>query len=172
VVCESGDLTLRFYKKESENDSFLGADGKELITGRILATMRVSREVLIGNSKVFKVSLNPPWAEAKQRTVDLPVDKLDGIEVVLRAIHKTLVDASYAIGIEEIWEVIEYCNNREIETEELEEWFDTWWGKRNRKELGIDDIRMLLTPAYTFDHAQAFAFLTTSLAYRMADQYV
>jgi hypothetical protein len=128
VICESGDLTLRLYKVEDENDSFLGAGLKTVTTGHILTTMKVSRDVLINNSKVFKVALTR-WAEAKQSTVDIEVDTVAGIEVVLRAIHKTLVDSSYAVSIEEIWEVIQYCKNCEIEAEKLDAWFATSWEK-------------------------------------------
>jgi hypothetical protein len=171
VISESGDLTLRLYIVEDENDSFLAADQEKSITRRILATMAVSREVMLEHSPVYDAFFKR-WAKPDQGTVDFKVDKeraLVGIEVVLRALHKTLLDASYAIDIEAIWEVIEWCNNRQIDTEKLEDWFSTWWEKRDKKNLEIDQMRMLLTPAYTFDHAHAFAFLTRYIAYNMAD---
>jgi hypothetical protein len=171
VISGSGDLTLRLYIVENENESFLGADREKDITGRILATMAVSREVVLGNSPVYDAFLKR-WAKPNQSTVDFKVDKeraVVGIEVVLRALHKTLLDSSYSIDTEAIWEVIEWCNDRQIETEKLEDWFTTWWEKKDKKKLEIDEMRMLLTPAYTFDHAHAFAFLTRYLAYNMAN---
>jgi hypothetical protein len=126
---------------------------------------------VLSNSPVYDAYFTR-WAKPNQCTADFKVDTesaLVGIEVVLRALHKTLLDASYAIDIEAIWEVIEWCNDRQIDTEKLEDWFGTWWEKRDKKALKIDHMRMLLTPAKIFDHAHAFAFLTRYLAYNMAD---
>lgn len=155
------------------NESFLAANRKENVSGRILAIMKVSRKVLVDNSEPFKFEFTGKrWEEATQGTVDMEVDTVISVEVCLRALHNRMTEEMYAVPVEEVWEVIQYCEYRRIDVSKLKVWFDKWLEVRDIKKIKIvdtDEMRKLLFPCYVFDHAKGFAFLTKSLAYRMSD---
>lgn len=109
--------------------------------------MKVCRQVLIDNSKVFKASLTR-WAESRQTVTDIQVDSITGIEVVLRVIHDKLIESSYAIQIPEIWFPIHYCcNERDIDLKKLNGWFATVIEKKELAKLDHEQMRMLLFPS-------------------------
>ena len=173
VIDTDGDLILRLYKTFDENESFLAANRKDTVFGRIVAILKVSRKVLVDNSELFKAEFTGRrWQEATQGTVDMEVDTVLSVEVCLRALHNTLTDAMYSVPVEEVWEAIQYCEYRRINFSKLKTWFDKWLEIKDIKNIKIKDnaeMRKLLFPCYIFDNAKGFAFLTKSLTYGMAE---
>jgi len=110
--------------------------------------------------------------EAARGTVGMEVDTVISVEVCLRALHNCMTKEMYAVPVEEVWEVIQYCEYRRIDISKPKAWFDKWLDVRDIKKIkivGIDEMRKLLFPCYVFDHAKGFAFLTKSLAYQLSD---
>ncbi|KAF8866840.1 hypothetical protein BDZ45DRAFT_768617 [Acephala macrosclerotiorum] len=174
VIDDNGDLMLnlhRILRKDDETETFVGVDGKET-RGTIIATMKVSRQVLMDNSRPFKAEFTGKrWKETDASNIDVEIDTLISVEVVLRAIHNTLNDNMYGLGvpISEVWEAIQFCDYRQIEVSKLNSWFAKWLERKDMKKLGHSDMKQLLFPCYTFDHAYGFAFMTRSLAYQCAE---
>jgi hypothetical protein len=125
LIDESGKLNLRLYKAEGETEVIILANGQR-ITGRVLATFKVSRKVLIDNSNQFKAMCGGDFAEARQTTVDVEEGTVTGLELWFRILHDTLTEEMFAIPIEEIWEALEIAGYREFRIEELKDWFATW----------------------------------------------
>lgn len=131
--------------------------------------MKVSRQVLINNSRPFKVELtNERWAESHQTIVDMEVDDVASVEIAMRVLHKALSDTVYTASITQVWELVQYCNYRELDTELFESWFAAWLAKKNLKEMKPVEMLELLTPSYTFNHARAWAFFTKGVVYGVA----
>lgn len=154
----------------ARGEIFDSASGKGQIEGRILATMKVSRQVLIDNSRPFKVELTGErWEESCQSVIDMQVDSVPSVEVALRVIHNALNADIDDMAIPDIWELIQYCDYRELDLEKFESWFAKLMIKKNYTKLEHGDMVQLLFPAYKFDHAHAFAFFTQSLAYQLSE---
>jgi len=135
--------------------------------------LKVSRKVLIDNSEPFKAEFTGKrWEETTQGTVDMEVDTALSVEVSLRALHNNINEEMYVVPVEEVWEVIQYCEYRRIDVSNLRAWFDKWLEVKDIKKINIKDnaeMRKLLFPCYVFNHAKGFAFLTKTLTYQMSD---
>ncbi len=81
-----------------------GQVGKR-VPGRILATMLVSRQVLIDNSPAFAAELTR-WLKSTQDVVDMEVETVASVEVCMRVLHDSLTDEMYAVDTKEVWHVI------------------------------------------------------------------
>lgn len=90
--------------------------------GTIFISIKISRQVLVDNSQPFKAEFTGNrWAEADASTVDMETDNVNSVEVVLRVLHNSLTDDLYTIGIRDVWEVIQYCDYREISVSKMSE---------------------------------------------------
>jgi hypothetical protein len=159
---------VRLYKTKDETEFIILADGKK-ITGRVLASYKVSRKILIENSNQFNVMLNGNFAEARQSTVDIKEGTVESLELWFRVLHGTMSEDMYTIPIHEVWEAIEVAQYRGFPIEKLNAWFSNWFSRKDFTKMDIDEMRALLYPCKEFDHAHAFAKLTRHLAYNMAD---
>lgn len=85
IIDESGDLTIRVYKKDwgfgSQFKSSI--DSSKTINGEILATIKVNKKVLVDNSVYFAAMMAGGFGEANQGTIDLEEEQVDALEVCL-----------------------------------------------------------------------------------------
>ncbi|KUJ21786.1 uncharacterized protein LY89DRAFT_637739 [Mollisia scopiformis] len=141
--------------------------------GTVVASMKVNRQVLIDNSQVFKAMMSSDghWKETYASTIDMEVDNIPSVEVVLRALHGTMKEELYgaSVSFPDVWEIIQFCSYRQIEVLKLKGWFAKWLENALKVKLDHDDLKMLLFPCYTFDHAKGFASMTKTLAYNSAE---
>jgi hypothetical protein len=159
----------QILRPDDEEEKFIGTGGK-MMRGTIVATMKVSRQTLTDNSQSMKAEFTGGrWVETYASTVDMEVDTVESIEVVLRVLHGTMTKILHEIPIKELWEVIQYCQYRQIEVSKLNDWFETWIEKKDYKKLPYSEMVQLLYPCYVFDHAPAFATMTKKLAYEVSD---
>jgi hypothetical protein len=165
-VDPQGDLILRLYQRTFGGETFVGGSD-ETVSGRILATFRVSRQVLSDNSSYFKTLLRGAFHEAGQSVVDVRDGTINSLELVFRVIHDKMTIEMYSIPVADVWEVIEVCNYRNVDIEEFETWFARWIRSKQQNSLDIEDMRMLLYPCHEFDHAVCFARFTKKLVYEM-----
>lgn len=137
--------------------TFDGADGKK-VHGTIIKALTVSRKVLTENSRAFRVEFTSDrWAESSAKIIDMEVDDADAVEVVLRALHKTMTADLCTVPVEVVWETIQYCLYREIDVSRLNDWFANWVDKKNFKKIvDVKEMSELIFPCYTFDHAKGF----------------
>jgi hypothetical protein len=156
----TGDLTIKVV----END-FTVRDGDGSHPLRKAALMKVSREVLMNHSPVFKTMLGGVFKEAGSNSVDLEESTICSVELWFRVLHGNLVDDSYLIDTVELWEAIEFSRKYLIHVEKLNAWFATYWSRLNMGNLDLDDFKELIYPAQAFDHPVAFAYITKKLAY-------
>lgn len=63
------------------------------------------------------------------------------------------------------WELIQYCDYRELEIATFDPWFKKMMMKQGYEKFKHEKMLQLLYPAYRFDDINAFAFFTKSLAY-------
>jgi hypothetical protein len=129
------------------------------------ALMKVSREVLMNNSSYFKTMLGGQFKEAGSNIVEIHEDTVFSVELWFRALHGTLIDDSYLIDREEMWNAIWLTRKYFFHIEKLDDWFATYWSRLNKPNLDMDDLKALLYPAQAFDHPVAFAYITKTLAH-------
>lgn len=137
--------------------------------------MKVSRKVLMDNSRPFKLELSGErWEESHQNVVDMEFDSLPAIEVAMRVLHKAEVEDSYKISIRDVWELIQYCEYRDLNVALFEEWFANALPKvmppiaGTKLEVKHGAMVQMLFPAYVFNHSLAFAHFTKTLALEVA----
>lgn len=118
VIANTGDLNVRLYKTEGETEVFIPADGKRL-TGRALASFKVSRKVLIENSDEFKTMLGGHVTNARQAIIDIQTGTVTSLELWFRVLHDAVTEDMSAIPINEIWEAIEVSESHEFHIKKL-----------------------------------------------------
>ena len=137
--------------------------------------MRISKKVLISESKVFATMFRNretmAWAEAASAVIDIEDENITSVELWFRAIHPgAMTDAMYGISITEVWNTIQASYAYAFQLEKLNAWFAEWI-KRNGGEFcsnfSVDELAQLVYPCQEFDHAHAFANVTRRLAYEV-----
>ncbi|CAG8976100.1 hypothetical protein HYALB_00002379 [Hymenoscyphus albidus] len=181
-INSEGDLTIRLYTVEGVGDrTFKAASSGNPIKGKILATIKVTRQVLNDNFDYFRAMFTRErWLEYDQSVIDIECDHPLAARIWFHAYHEGGIPASFSeMPVEEVWQVIEFGTfiqakrPNEADFSKLE----TWFGEvvkhhdvtnvKNTKDNELN-IRMLLYPAYIFDDAKVFASLTQLLAYSFA----
>jgi hypothetical protein len=165
-VDPQGDLIIRLYQRTFGGETFVGGSD-ETVSGRILATFRVSRQVLSDNSSYFKTLLRGAFHEAGQSVVDVRDGTINSLELVFRVIHDKMTIEMYWIPVADVWEVVEVCNYRHVDIKKFKTWFDKWIRNKQPSSLDTEDMRMLLYPCHEFDQAVYFAHFTKELVYRI-----
>ncbi|CAG8957241.1 hypothetical protein HYFRA_00009443 [Hymenoscyphus fraxineus] len=181
-INSEGDLTIRLYTIQGVGDStFKTASSGDPIKGKILATIKVTRQVLNENFDYFRAMFTRErWLEHNKSVIDMECDHPLAARVWFHAYHEGEIPASFSeMPVEEVWQVIEFGtfiqakHPNEADFSKLE----TWFGEvvkhhdvtsvKNAKDNELK-IRMLLYPAYLFDDAKVFAALTKILVYSFA----
>lgn len=73
-------------------------------------------------------------------------------------------DDTYAISVEEVWNVIALGHKRLLHNDRLNKWFAKFWACR-KSTFDTEDSRELMYPTHELDHPRAFAYVTRKLAY-------
>jgi hypothetical protein len=87
------------------------------------------------------------------------------MELWLRVFHDKLVDDSYLLPIEEVFNVIQVSRKYLFHLEKLEPWFRGYWDRVDVKSLEFLDLRQHLYPCQAFCHACAFAYVSKRLVH-------
>jgi hypothetical protein len=66
MIDPEGDLTIRLYQTLKTGPTFISASGN-MMSGHILSTMKLSRQILIDNSSQFNRMLSGDFKEARRR---------------------------------------------------------------------------------------------------------
>jgi len=87
-----GDLYVRVY----EYDYTVPKDGNGKRCIKKEGMMKVTRQVLMENSKPLRAMLDPngPWAESKKNVVEIGEESVVAVELWFRALHDTLTEVS------------------------------------------------------------------------------
>lgn len=178
IIDPNGDLTLRFYTTEGVgNAQFASAVGNTFTNGKVLATMLVSRSVMVNSSTFYKKKLAFGSVGAANAVIDIKDRKYRSAELWFRGFHGlTPSPHSLDLKIKGVWNVIEYGQYLQdydatpADMHKLSVWFADLMGKSTISDLELDELRMLMYPAYVFNHAQAFAAITKRLAYEVSRQ--
>jgi hypothetical protein len=176
MIDPAGDLIIQLYtSKAAESQKFIGGDGTPK-SGRVLVSLKVSKQLLITNSKYF-VSMFcerqvQGFAEAKQSVIDIEYEHTIGVELWLRAIHpNAMIDSMYSVEIKEVWDALDASYFFAFALEKLNSWFAEWIKRKggdNCSRFNILDLAQLMYPCQEFDHPQSFADVTRRLAYEVA----
>lgn len=133
------------------------------------ATFKVSRQKLMDSSRHFRIMLSGSFQESSKSAVELHEDSVLSMELWFRALHPgSFNDESYTIPRKEIWEAIWVSRKYFFELESLEPWFAEYWSRLDKKNLDLKVLKELLLPCQAFDHPQAFAYVTNTLAHGCA----
>jgi len=178
TIATNGDLTIRLYKVDATSPPFTLATGRT-VNGRLLASFKVSRDILIKESSTFKAALQGFFAEAKSSIVDVEEGTVTSLELWFRIIHNAMTEDMYAIPIIEIWEAIAVADFRDFPETMLNDWFAKWLQRKNYEKLGGKEMRQLLYPCRLLNYGEgssvlprAFAFMTKKLAYEAVEHIV
>jgi len=158
----AGDLTIMVCEYD-----FRTTDGRGSHLLVKTATMKVSRKVLMDNSDHFKKMLSGDFKEGSRDVIEFHEDTICSAELWFRALHGNLIDDSYRIEREEIYNAIAFSRKYFIHLEKLNKWFEIYWSRLDRKNLEMDDLGELIYLAYSeaFDHPKAFAYVTLKMAH-------
>ena len=130
---------------------------------------RVSRQILVNNSLVFKRLLTSNFAEATQSSVTLQEDSVDAMEIWFRVMHNNIKTKTYDVSLSEMWHLVAAADKYDLNIHDLEDWYAAWYLRNSH--MGWDTCQ-LLYPCYRFDHADGFAQATKSLVYKSFGQIV
>jgi hypothetical protein len=131
------------------------------------ARLRVSRKDLMDNSDHFKTMLSGDFKEGSHDVIEFHEDTICSAELWFRALHGNLIDDSYLIEREEIYNAIAFSRKYFIHLEKLNKWFGIYWSRLVKKDLDMDDLKELIYLAYSeaFDHPKAYAYITLTMAH-------
>lgn len=168
-IVDFGDLVVQVYKDTETGDRFNNSNGYN-VSGKLLASFKVSRQVLMRNSPKFETMLDPDgkFAEAKQKIIDLKNNSAEAIEIWFRLFHKKFNEDSYKLKLDDLRAVIECHREHLFHLEKLNAWFATWMEHNGGSDYGkfsLDHLRGLLYPCQEFDHAEGFMYATRKLSY-------
>ncbi|PMD22011.1 hypothetical protein NA56DRAFT_748364 [Hyaloscypha hepaticicola] len=140
----AGDLTIMVCEYD-----FRTTDGRSSHLLVKTATMKVSRK------------------EGSRDVIEFHEDTICSAELWLRALHGNLIDDSYLIEREGIYNAIAFSRKYFIHLQKLNKWFEIYWSRLDRKNLEMDDLGELIYLAYSeaFDHPKAFAYVTLKMAH-------
>ncbi|KAH9216442.1 hypothetical protein DL95DRAFT_445422 [Leptodontidium sp. 2 PMI_412] len=161
-----GDLTIKVIEYDvTTRDS----NGRHPVLKT--ASFKVPRKTVIDNNKSqpLKAMLGGEFLEGHRKIATLDEHTIVGVDVWLRCFHAAFDDACYSMSIKEVWYALAFANQYLIDPSQLEGWLDTYWSSVDRKKLKLQDMRQYLYPAYAFNSAEAFAYLTKSLTCKGAD---
>ncbi|TVY89542.1 hypothetical protein LAWI1_G006479 [Lachnellula willkommii] len=153
IIDPEGTLTIQMYTTAADVDNserFISGAGS-LTHGRLLASIKASKKIVLENSNYFteelrKRQLNMRGTKLPEKlTLDIKSEHVTSVELWLRAIHPdaTMTDEMYSISIKDVWNTLQASRTYEFKLEVLSDWFDEW------------------------DH-QAFADVTCRYAYKKA----
>ncbi|KAF2100794.1 hypothetical protein NA57DRAFT_54866 [Rhizodiscina lignyota] len=161
-IAPDGDLTV-----------LLNADNK-------ITRYRVDRSTMLKYSRHFKASLDGRFKESQSDIINLFDDKIDGLEMFLRALHDNLADYQDELGAEDPvwWYIVMACDKYEIDvrdgtnaiTKRIRAFFSTCYNQQmspHQYTLNIKIARQLLFPTFIFDCASGFQHVTEYLAYNV-----
>jgi hypothetical protein len=156
----AGDLTIKVFEYD-----FHTTDGQGSHPCAKTALMKVSREILMSNSIHFKTMLGGIFKEGSSNFVELHEDTIYSLELWFRVLHGNLVDDSYLVDREQIYEAMWLARKYFFHLEKLNGWFAIYWSRLDKKNLEMDDLKELLYPTHAFDHPMAFAYVTLTMAH-------
>ena len=139
------------------------------MSGHILSTMKVSRQILVDNSSQLRRMLSGSFKEANQNVIDITEGTVASLELWFRVLHGKMTDDMYTISNKDVWEAIEVCGYRDFDIEKLNAWFAKWWEKKRQNLIELPEMRQLLFPCHEFDHAEGWKFVTRKLAYESSE---
>jgi hypothetical protein len=109
--------------------------------------------------------LTGPFKEGKSDEITLEDDTVASMELWLQVFHKKVVEDSYLIPIEEVWNAIQVSRKYLFHLEKLNNWFKGYVRRLDKKNFEYSELRQLLYPYQAFDHANAFAYVTKRLVH-------
>ncbi|TVY41386.1 hypothetical protein LSUB1_G003251 [Lachnellula subtilissima] len=158
--------------------TFISGDGT-LKRGRILVSMKVTKQILISNSKSFATMFRARETEkmsfsvAKQAVIDFEDDdNAICIEIWLRAIHpNAMVDSMYDMDIKHVWNTLQASRRFDFQLEKLNNWFAEWIVRKGGDDCSrfkTSELAQIFYPCQEFDEPKNFAQVTRRLAYEVA----
>lgn len=159
-------------------DRFISGAGS-LTHGRLLATIKASRKIVLENSDYFaeelrKRQLNMKGTKLLERlTFDIKSENITSVELWLRAIHPeaTMTDEMYNISIKDVWNTLHASRAYEFNLEVLSDWFVEWVSRKGGDHCGkftVLELSQLMFPCRSFENHKAFAHVTCRYAYEKA----
>ena len=130
-------------------------------------SFKVSRQTLLAaaGNEYWRTLLTGPFKEAQSDEITLEDDTVASMELWLRVFHKKVVEDSYLIPIEEVWNAIQVSRKYLFHLEKLNNWFEGYARRLDKKNLEYSELRQLLYPCQAFDLASTFAYVTKRLVH-------
>ncbi|KAF7874928.1 hypothetical protein EAF04_002102 [Stromatinia cepivora] len=163
-----GDMTVRLIGEEILTHP---VTGEESTIETTLAHYKVSRKVLSESSKVWDASLREHFRASKSSFVPVYFGTVKSLELWFRIVHDTMVDGLYDLNVEDVYEAIEVCGNREWDISRLRssQWAREWMNRQNYRRLDLDGMSKLIYLAKELDFPREFMYMTKKLVYGTAD---
>ncbi|KAL9634571.1 MAG: hypothetical protein Q9164_004018 [Protoblastenia rupestris] len=170
VIDEDGDLMVEVIETE-----ILINDTERRTQVVKKAEFKVSREILINNSRVFATMLRTDfYKEGSRNRIRLEDDNVMSMEIWLRVWHK--LSNIYTAKLEEMWHLVAACDKYHLDITLLKPWYALWYQNHDidhyyanwsnhRKDNRVLSPRSLLFPCWRFDHAKGFMEATHFLVY-------
>lgn len=159
-------MTVELIKEKTLKCDITGAKCTVEVT---LARYKVSRKVLSESSRVWDTSLRGNFQESKSSSVRVYFGTVKSLELWFRVVHDTMIEEMYDLNVEEVYEAIEVCGNRDWDILKLKNWSREWMNRQNYRHLSLDGMSELIYIAKELDFPREFMFMTKKLVYGIAD---
>lgn len=123
IIDPAGDATLRVYHPQ-RGTTFIGDDGVTSKKGQILVTFKITKKVLIDNSKHFQTQFSTTWSRDGQTTFDLGEEHAVAFGIWLRVLHNAMNDSNREVAVEKVWHAVQLSKKYLLPVEKLNGWFD------------------------------------------------
>ncbi|KAL8927263.1 MAG: hypothetical protein Q9208_002439 [Pyrenodesmia sp. 3 TL-2023] len=153
-----------------DHDSMALQAGQQPVAVRC-RNFAVKREVLIKSSGYFRAMLNPKYGfkEEKTKTIVLKEDNAVAMEIWLRILHNTLVQASYNAEASTVRTLFIIADKYQFAPSLLRGWFQVWfprWTQIHQDyRTHLREYKNMVWFCLFFDNAWAFALVTRVLVY-------
>lgn len=193
TIVSEGDLTIKVIEHKVTRSCIHHDTAETKSTPSATASIRVSKAKLLESSEYFRLMLQSgSWVESNKSTITVSEDSIKSMHVWLLLFHGKLEEMPLKdIDVVDVWHVLqagdkygfyrgesyrEKMRRKEAGHEESREeanwrkiraWFQRWDRTCNRS-IDRTLCRQLLFPAYAFDDAWLFQYLTKNLVYQSA----
>lgn len=163
ALCADADLLIRIVESD---------DHPRRAAHRALpCEFKVKRQAMVDHSKHFRTLLtNSRFKGSTAKVVELKEEDIVGVKLWLDIIHDKPTEQISNVTIEDLWYMLLAAHKFELNphTDTAALWFEEWWNshdKRFTEDNKYEECQQLLLVCHTFDHAEAFMYVTHYLAY-------
>ncbi|CAG8981489.1 hypothetical protein HYALB_00003060 [Hymenoscyphus albidus] len=163
------DPTIRTYVKDSNSQFRSASNCNAFVNGKITSLFFVRKDVIAQYSHFLAQKIPVLSHIAPEAMIDIKESNVQGLEVVLHAIHEKFNDRCMDLSVDDMWKVIE-ANLRYLDEShflKLKDWFASWLDGLDKSSLSKEDYLKLAVPCRRFENPLGLLKVTRYLAFNV-----